>query len=82
MKEIMHFPYMTYIATAQYTTPCPGVHRIYNFGEPFLGHHYYTLSVSDLCLGEAYILFYRLSFHSGIFTHMETSPLPVKGCKF
>ena len=22
------------------------------------------------------------SFHSRIFTHMETSPLPVKGCKF
>ena len=23
---------------------------IYNFGRPFLGHHYYTLSLFDLCL--------------------------------
>ena len=31
--------------------PCPGVHDIYNFGKPFLGHHYYILGLSDLCLG-------------------------------
>ena len=31
--------------------PCPGCHEIYNFGITFLGHHYYILDVSDLCLG-------------------------------
>ena len=31
--------------------PCPGRHEIYNFGILFLGHHNYTLSWSDLCLG-------------------------------
>ena len=30
---------------------CPGGHEIYNFGRPFLGHHYYILSLSDLYLG-------------------------------
>ena len=29
-------------------TSGPGGHEIYNFGRPFLGHHYYTLSLSDL----------------------------------
>ena len=24
---------------------------IYNFGRPFLGHHYYILGLSDQCLG-------------------------------
>ena len=26
-------------------------YKIYNFGRPFLGHHYYTLGLSDQCLG-------------------------------
>ena len=39
------------MATPQHKTPCPGVHEIYNFGRPFLGHHYYILSLSDQCLG-------------------------------
>ena len=31
---------------------CPGGHESYNFGKPFLGHHYYIhTSLSDLCLG-------------------------------
>ena len=29
--------------------PCPGGNKIYNFGRLFLGHHYYILSLSDLC---------------------------------
>ena len=40
---------MTYMAT-----PYHKIHRgheIYNFGRPFLGHHYFILSLSDLCLG-------------------------------
>ena len=24
-------------------------HEIYNFGRPFVGHHYYTLKLSDPC---------------------------------
>ena len=31
--------------------PCPGGHESYNFGRPYLGHYYYILSLSDLCLG-------------------------------
>ena len=50
-KEIMHFHYMTYMATPQHKNPCPGGHEIYNFGRPFLCHHNYILSLSDLCLG-------------------------------
>ena len=28
------------------------LHEIYNSGTPFLGHHNYILSLSDLCMGE------------------------------
>ena len=45
----MHFQYMTINALAQ--EPLPGGHEIYNFGKPFLGHHYYILSFSYVCLG-------------------------------
>ena len=31
--------------------PLPGGHEIYHFGGPFRGHHYYILSLSNLCLG-------------------------------
>ena len=27
------------------------LYEFYNFGTPFLSHHYYTLSLFDLCLG-------------------------------
>ena len=37
--------------TPQHKNPCPGGHEIYNFGRPFLGHHYYILGLSYLCLG-------------------------------
>ena len=52
-KEIMHFYYMTYMATPQHKNPYPGGHEIYNFGRPSLGHHYYihVNGLSDLCLG-------------------------------
>ena len=29
--------------------PCPGGHEVYNFGRVFLGHHYYTLILSETC---------------------------------
>ena len=31
--------------------PCPEGNEIYNFGRPFLCHHYHVHSFSDLCLG-------------------------------
>ena len=37
------------MATPLHKNPCPGGHEIYNFGRPFLGHHYYTLSLYGLC---------------------------------
>ena len=51
LKEIMHFHYMTYMGTPKHKNPCPGGHEIYNFVRPFLVHHYYILSLFDLCLG-------------------------------
>ena len=50
-KGIMYFQYMTYMATSEHKSPCPVCHEIYNFGRPFLGHHCFVLSLSDLCLG-------------------------------
>ena len=37
-----------YMAMVLHNNPAPG-HKIYNFGRPFLGHRYYTLTLSDLC---------------------------------
>ena len=42
---------MTCMAMPQHKNPCLGGHEIYNFGRPFLGHHYYIHSLSDLFLG-------------------------------
>ena len=40
-KEIMHFHYnMTYMDTSKHKNPCPVGDETYNFGRPFLGHHY------------------------------------------
>ena len=35
------------MATPFHKKPCPGGREINNFGRPFLGHHYYTLGLSD-----------------------------------
>ena len=48
LKGIMHFHYMTYMATPC-KNPCPGGHEIYNLSRPFLGHHYFTLVLSETC---------------------------------
>ena len=37
------------MATPYHKNPSPGGHEIYNFGTPFLGHHYYILNLSDHC---------------------------------
>ena len=31
--------------------PCPRDHEVHNFGGTFLSHHYFILSLSDLCVG-------------------------------
>ena len=71
LKGIMHFHYLTYKATPQRKNPYPGGHEIYNLGRPFLVHHYYILSLSDLCLGVKKKIFKGIMhFHS--LTYMVT----------
>ena len=47
----IHYNDLHVYGHAYHQNPSPGVDDIYNFGRPFLGHHYYILSLSDLCLG-------------------------------
>ena len=47
----------------QQRNPCPGGHEIYNFGGPFLRQYYYTVSLSDLCLGEETVFKEIMDFH-------------------
>ena len=56
-QEIMYF-HWTYMATPQ-----PWGHKIYNFGRPFLGHHYFILVSSMPGSREEYFLKKLLSFH-------------------
>ena len=35
----------------QHKNPCHGGSEIYNFGKLFLGHNYFSLGLSDLCMG-------------------------------
>ena len=53
-----------YLTTPQHTNPYPGGHEINNFDRLFLGHDYYTLSFSDLCLIEEKILTEIMHFHN------------------
>ena len=47
------------------------LYEIYNFGTPFLGHHYYTLTLFDLCLGvDKKIVKETMQFH--YMTYMAT----------
>ena len=63
---------MTYMATPYHKNPCPWGHEIYNFGRPFLGHHYNIFSLFNLCLGvEKKILKGLMHFH--YMTYMVTS---------
>ena len=36
------------MATLLHKNPCPGGHENYNFGGPFIGYHYYILSLYGL----------------------------------
>ena len=38
-----------YVAMPQLKNPCPRGLEIYNFGRPFLGHHYFSLCLSEAC---------------------------------
>ena len=49
-KEIMHFHYLD----VQHKNPCPEGHEINNFGRPFLGHHQFIFSLSDLFPGNIF----------------------------
>ena len=71
-KEILHFHFKT-LAMPQYKNLCLGGHKIYNFGRPFLDHHYYFLSLSDLCLGVE-----KMFFQEIIFTIWLRCPCPNK----
>ena len=46
--EVMHFQYMTCMATPLLKNLSTGCHEIDNFGRPFLCHYYYTFSLSIL----------------------------------
>ena len=37
------------MATPKHKKLCPSGHEIHNFGIPFLSHHFFTLSLSELC---------------------------------
>ena len=56
---------------AQAHESLPWGHKNYNFGGPFLGHHYYALSLSDLCLGAEKMIFKEIMYFHYI-THMAT----------
>ena len=59
------------MATPQHKNPYPGDHEIYNFGRPFLAHHYYIFGLSDQCLRvEKKILKEIMHFH--YMTYMAT----------
>ena len=59
-------------------TPSPRGHKIYNFGRPFLGHHYYILNLSDLCLGVEKLIFIGkcISKHDLYGHALAQEPLP------
>ena len=47
------------MTTSLLNNPCTGPHEIYNFSRPYIGHHYYILSLFDLCLGVEKKIFKR-----------------------
>ena len=69
---------MTYMATPLHKNPCPGGHEIYNFGRPFLDHHYYILGLSDQCLGVKRRRFLKKYINFTLFTP-KLPPLWVGG---
>ena len=67
---------------AQAHKPLPQGHEIYNFGRTFLGHHYYFLSLSDLCLGVEKKFFKGIMhFHYKIYMATPWQKNPCPGAK-
>ena len=67
-------------ALAQESLPCPGGHEIYNFGGPFLGHHYYNLNLPDLCLGVEKKIFKEIMyFHYMTYMATPSKRIPALG---
>ena len=54
------------------------LYEIYNLDKSFLSHHYYTLSLFDLCLGvEKKIVKEIMQFHHDLYDHaLAQEPLP------
>ena len=79
---------MTYGNTLAQESLPRGSHEIYNFGRPFLGHHYYTLRLSEPCPWvekKKYISFTRftqnyLPFGWGSWNLQVLVSLPYKCC--
>ena len=63
LKRTMHFYYVTSMATLA-QEPMPRGYEIYNFGRPFLGHHYYILRLSELCQGVELNIFEYINVYS------------------
>ena len=74
--EIMHLHFMTYMATPKRKKPCPGGHEIYNFGRPFLGCHYYILTLPDICKGVEKKVFNAFSLYDFYGHTLPQEPLP------
>ena len=52
------------MVTLWHMNPFLGRHKIYNKRRPFLGHHYYIISLSDVCLGVEKKIFKEINcFH-------------------
>ena len=60
------------------------VMKIYNFGSPFVGYHYYILSLSDVCLGIEKKIFKRnIAFSYDLYGHtLAQEPLTPRDMKF
>ena len=75
----MYFHYMTYMTIPQHKDPCPGGHESNNLGRPFLGDHYYILSLSAIFMGVEKKIFKEIMyFHYMTYTttsqHKNPSP--------
>ena len=71
--------YIEHVIKITYNLNTPPVrHEIYNFGRPFLAHHYYILSLSDPCQGVEKKFFLKKDINFTYFTP-KLFPLGVKG---
>ena len=73
-KKIIYIIYINYYND---------LHEIYNFGTPFLGHHYYILSLSDQCPREKIKRFLKemMHFHYDLHGHALAQKNPAPGVK-